>query len=110
MKPSPINNIRRCCVRNWLNLDSFVVLVFNNNNYGTINRHQKREFPGRPIGTRLNNINFAEIAKAMGAEGYTVNSNEEFAVILQSALNAGCPAVIDIKVSVNSPGPWDGIK
>ncbi len=93
-----------------LNLDSFVVLVFNNNNYGTINRHQKREFPGRPIGTRLKNINFAEIAKAMGAEGYTVNSNEEFAVILQSALNAGCPAVIDIKVSVNSPGPWDGIK
>ena len=36
-----------------------VVLVFNNNNFGTIRRHQNREFPGRDVGTRLGKIDFS---------------------------------------------------
>ena len=91
-------------------LERLVVIVFNNNCYGTISRHQKREFPGRNVGTSLGKIKFADIAKATGAKGYVVNSNEEFPVALMSALEAGRPAVIDIPVSNKNPGPWDDIK
>jgi len=91
-------------------LERLVAIVFNNNCFGTISRHQKREFPGRNVGTNLGKINFADVAKAAGASGYTVNSNEEFPVALKSALDAGGPAVIDIAVSDKIPGPWDDMK
>jgi len=91
-------------------LERLVAIVFNNNCFGTIRRHQKREFPGRNVGTNLGKINFADVAKAAGASGYTVNSNEEFPVALKSALDAGGPAVIDIAVSDKIPGPWDDMK
>ena len=90
-----------------MNLDGLVVLVFNNNNYGTIRRHQKREFPGRPVGTDLCEIDFSGIAKAMGASGFKVSRNVEFPKVFNEALNAGCPAVIDITVGGNSFDPWD---
>jgi acetolactate synthase-1/2/3 large subunit len=90
-----------------LKLDGLVVLVFNNNNFGTIRRHQIREFPGRPVGTELCTIDFAAIAKAMGAAGFKVSKNVEFAKVFNEALNAGCPAVIDITVGGNSLDPWD---
>ena len=90
-----------------MNLDGLVVLVFNNNNYGTISRHQNREFPGRPVGTGLGTIDFSAIAKAMGAEGFKVSKNVEFSEAFNAALNVGCPAVIDITVGGNSLDPWD---
>ena len=90
-----------------MNLDSLVVLVFNNNNYGTISRHQNREFPGRPVGTGLGTIEFSAIAKAMGAEGFKVSKNVEFSEAFNAALNVGCPAVIDITVGGSSLDPWD---
>ena len=89
-----------------LKLDGLVVLVFNNNNFGTIRRHQNREFPSRPVVTSLGTIDFAAIAKAMGAEGFKVSRNVEFAKAFKAALNAGCPAVIDISVGGNSLDPW----
>ena len=88
-------------------LEKLVAIVFNNNCYGTINRHQKREFPGRNVGTSLGRINFADIASAVGARGYSITSNEEFPVALKSALDTKCPAVIDIAVSYKQPGPWE---
>ena len=89
-----------------LNLAGLVVLVFNNNNFGTIRRHQNREFPGRVVGTGLGKINFSAIAKAMGAEGFRVSKNGEFAKTLKAALNAGRPAVIDITLGENNLDPW----
>ncbi|SVA02369.1 uncharacterized protein METZ01_LOCUS55223 [marine metagenome] len=46
----------------------------------------------------------------MGAEGYKVKRNDDFAKTMRAVLNAGCPAVIEIAVSDNSPGPWDDNK
>jgi len=90
-----------------MNLDGLVVLVFNNNNYGTIRRHQNREFPGRPVGTDLCAIDFSGIAKAMGASGFKVSKNVEFAKVFNEALTAGCPAVIEITLGRNSLDPWE---
>ena len=89
-----------------LKLTGLVVLVFNNNNFGTIRRHQNREFPGRVVGTGLGKIDFSAIAKAMGAEGFRVSKNGEFAKTLKAALNAGRPAVIDITLGENNLDPW----
>ena len=89
-----------------LKLTGLVVLVFNNNNFGTIRRHQNREFPGRVVGTGLGKINFSAIAKAMGAEGFRVSKNGEFAKTFKAALNAGRPAVIDITLGENNLDPW----
>ena len=89
-----------------LKLAGLVVLVFNNNNFGTIRRHQNREFPGRPVGTSLSAIDFSAVAKAMGAEGFKVSKNAEFAETFKAALNSDRPAVIDIKVGSSSLNPW----
>ena len=89
-----------------LKLAGLVVLVFNNNNFGTIRRHQNREFPGRAVGTGLGKIDFSAIAKAMGAEGFRVSKNGEFAKTFKAALNAGRPAVIDITLGENNRDPW----
>ena len=90
-----------------LNLKNLVVLVFNNNIYGTIRRHQNREFPGRQIGTNLSKIDFSEIAIALGGKGYSVFKNEEFPIAFKRALNSKFPAVIDIKVRSDSINAWE---
>ncbi|MEC9069783.1 MAG: thiamine pyrophosphate-dependent enzyme, partial [SAR324 cluster bacterium] len=89
-----------------LKLAGLVILVFNNNNFGTILRHQNREFPGRDVGTTLGKIDFSAVAKAMGAEGFRVSKNEEFSKTFKAALNAECPAVIEIILSENNLDPW----
>ena len=88
-------------------LEKLVAIVFNNNCYGTISRHQKREFPGRDVGTSLGRISFADFASSVGAKGYSITSNEEFPVALKSALDTKGPAVIDITISDKQSGPWD---
>ena len=89
-----------------LKLAGLVVLVFNNNNFGTIRRHQNREFPGRAVGTGLGKIDFSAIAKAMGAEGFSVSKNGEFAKTFKAALNSDRPAVIDITLGEKNLDPW----
>ena len=42
-----------------------IVVVFNNQMYGTIRMHQEREFPGREHGTALVNPDFAKLAQRM---------------------------------------------
>ena len=88
-------------------LEKLVAIVFNNNCYGTISRHQKREFPGRDVGTSLGRISFADFASSVGAKGYSITSNEEFPVALKSALDTKGPAVIDITISDKQSGPWE---
>jgi acetolactate synthase-1/2/3 large subunit len=73
-----------------------IQLVFNNGSYGTIRMHQERDYPGRTVGTELRNPDFAALARAFGAEGFTVRANGEFAPAFKQALACGKPTVIDI--------------
>jgi acetolactate synthase-1/2/3 large subunit len=55
-----------------------MVVVVNNNKYGTIRAHQDREYPGRVVGTDLENPDFIALARAYGAEARLVDSPEAF--------------------------------
>ncbi len=70
-----------------------VVIVLDNQGYGTIRMHQDRA--GRPrVATDLGPIDFAAVAVACGALGYRVTSDEEFEPALREALAARRTAVI----------------
>jgi acetolactate synthase-1/2/3 large subunit len=91
-----------------LQLAGLVCLVFNNSTYGTIKVHQEREFPGRQVATALGDVDFAGVAEAMGATGWRVDRNDEFAAVLAKALDAPGPAVLDIHVHPDLLDPWAG--
>jgi len=76
-----------------------LILVFNNDMYGTIRMYQENLHPGRIIGTDLANPDFAALARSYGAHGETVATTDEFRPALERALAAGKTAVIELKVS-----------
>ena len=53
-----------------------LIVLFNNNMYGTIRMHQEKYYPGRVIGTGLSNPDFKSVALAYGAHGERVTKNE----------------------------------
>jgi acetolactate synthase-1/2/3 large subunit len=74
-----------------------VILVFNNNMYGTIRMHQEMRYPDRVIGTDLTNPDFAAVAAAYGAHAETVLRTEEFAPAFERAVASGKAAVIELR-------------
>lgn len=62
-----------------------LVLVIDNNGYGTIRMHQERTFPGRVSATGLSNPDFAALARAYGCWAETVERTEDFAPVLHRA-------------------------
>jgi acetolactate synthase-1/2/3 large subunit len=74
-----------------------VIIVFDNRRYGTIAMHQANE--GRSnVATDLGPIDFAAVARAMGAQGGRVSRDVEFEPALRDALGAGKPAVIHLEL------------
>lgn len=88
-----------------------IVLVFDNQRYGTIAMHQARE--GRSTrSSELGAIDFVAVAQGLGAWARRVESDAEVGPALAEALAAGRPAVISLRldpawVSVDQP-PWGG--
>jgi acetolactate synthase-1/2/3 large subunit len=91
---------------------AIVWVVMNNNAYGTIAGLQKAHFdtvygttfPGKP-GESL--PDYAAIARAYGAAGVQVEAANQFLPILQKALEADGPVVIDVPMK-NNPTPTTG--
>ena len=57
---------------------AMIVIVVDNEMYGTILMHQKKRPSGRVFATRLKNPDFAAIARAYGAHGETVKDGKSF--------------------------------
>ncbi len=74
-----------------------ILVILNNNMYGTIRMHQERDFPSRVHGTALTNPDFAALARAYGAHGETVERTADFAPAFQRACDSGKLAVIEVK-------------
>jgi acetolactate synthase-1/2/3 large subunit len=73
-----------------------IILLFNNNMYGTIRMHQEREHPSRVVGTDLVNPDFVAMAEAMGAHAERITRTADFAPALERAITAGRPALIEL--------------
>nr|MBF0685206.1 thiamine pyrophosphate-binding protein [Pseudomonas sp.] len=76
---------------------ALVVIVVNNEMFGTIRMHQEREYPGRVSGTRLSNPDFIAFAKSFGAHAERVEATEDFPAAFDRALNAGRAALIELR-------------
>ena len=85
-----------------------VVVVFDNERYGTIRMWQERRGSGIGVGTELGPVDFAAIARACGARGVRVEKDAEFEPALRAAIAADRATVIQLSldrrwVSVDEP-------
>jgi acetolactate synthase I/II/III large subunit len=76
-----------------------IVLVFNNQMYGTIRMHQERAYPGRVSGTALTNPDFARFIEAFGGHGEVVSDTADFTPAFRRAVASGRPAVIELRMN-----------
>ncbi len=76
-----------------------IVLVFNNQMYGTIRMYQERTYPFHVSGTALTNPDFAKFIESFGGHGEVVSDTAEFAPAFQRAVASGKPAVIELRMN-----------
>ena len=82
-----------------------VVLLVNNGMYATIRMHQERQFPGRVVGTDLENPDFPALARAYGAHGERVERTSDFEAAFERALASGKPSVLELPVDPERISP-----
>jgi len=75
-----------------------VAVVWNNAQWGAEKKNQVDYYGDRFVGSNLENPDFAEVARAMGADGYRVERESELQDAVRAALAAGRPAVINLMV------------
>ncbi len=83
-----------------------VVIVFNDNKFGNVQRQQKEWFGGRIIASDLHNPDFVQLAESFGLAGYRVQTPDELRPVLQSTLADSRPALIEVVVTEDMPSPW----
>lgn len=82
-----------------------IVLVINNNMYGTIRMHQERDYPARISATALTNPDFAALARAYGGYGETVKTTAEFAPAFERASSSGLPSILELQIDPEAITP-----
>ena len=82
-----------------------VVLLVNNGMYATIRMHQERQFPGRVIGTDLENPDFVALAHAYGADSERVERTADFEAAFERALASRKPSVLELPVDPERISP-----
>jgi acetolactate synthase-1/2/3 large subunit len=75
-----------------------IVLVFDNERYGTIRMWQDRRGRGEGIGTDLGPVDFAAVARGLGARGVRVERDAEFEPALRQAIAEERSTVIHLAV------------
>ena len=75
-----------------------IIIIFNNENYGTIRMHQEIDYPNRIIGTDLVNPDFLALASSLGAFSQQVNKNPDFLGAFKKALGHDGVSVIELNV------------
>jgi acetolactate synthase-1/2/3 large subunit len=76
-----------------------IVVVFDNERYGTIRMHQDRRASAtdrEPQGTDLGPIDFAAVARACGAHGARVETDDAFEPALRQALASDRPTLLHL--------------
>ena len=86
-----------------------VAVVVNDSSLSSIKGTQQKFHEGRLIGTDLTNPDFSQFAKAFGAQGIRVKDLSKFATILQDALKADRPTIIEVLMEDRQDELIDGI-
>jgi acetolactate synthase I/II/III large subunit len=63
-----------------------IIVLLNNGMYGTIRMHQEKHYPQHESGSRLNNPDFAALARAYGYSGVRITQTAEFEGELLAAM------------------------
>jgi acetolactate synthase-1/2/3 large subunit len=74
------------------------VIVFDNGMYGTIRMHQEQAHPGRVSATSLGPIDAAAVARASGAQAWTVAADVDVAPAVDAALASAEVSVVHVLV------------
>ncbi len=77
------------------------VVVYNNSSWGLV--HMEMEQIGNPIapGANFRNPDFAALAKACGAQGFTVRRPEDIGATVDAFLAADGPAILDAYIAAD---------
>ena len=81
-------------------------VVFNNGQWGAEKKNQIDYYAARFVGTNLANPSFAEVARAMGANGIRVSSADEIGDALQTATSADVATVLEVVVNQELGEPF----
>jgi pyruvate dehydrogenase (quinone) len=83
------------------------VIIFKNNTLA-MDKFEQEDLGNPDYGIDLQPIDFAKIAEACGAEGYTCKNPSELPSLLRRALSSSRPAVIQVEVDPHvNPAPPD---
>ena len=83
-----------------------VAVVFNNGQWGAEKKNQIDYYGNRFIGSNLKNPSFAGIARAMGAEGVTVDQPGALGDVLRHAVASNRPTVLEVMVNQELGEPF----
>jgi acetolactate synthase-1/2/3 large subunit len=75
---------------------NLVTVVLNNSAFGNVRRDQLERYGGRLLGADLVNPDFVRLAESFGVLGARVHSPEELRPVLQRALTADRPYIIEV--------------
>ncbi len=79
-----------------------IILVINNNMYGTIRMHQQSRHPGRISGTELKNPDFVMYAKSFGAYAEKVVRTDDFSPAFARAQASDNMALLELQIDPES--------
>ncbi|AZU62820.1 sulfoacetaldehyde acetyltransferase [Neobacillus mesonae] len=82
-----------------------VACVFNNHAWCAEKKNQVDFYNNRFVGADIQNPDFAEVARSMGAVGVSVDQPEDLGPAVQKAIESGKPTVIDIHVDGTQLAP-----
>jgi sulfoacetaldehyde acetyltransferase len=83
-----------------------VAVVFNNSQWGAEKRNQIDYYADRFIGSNLSNPSFAAVARAMGADGVTVDHADALGDALRQAVASQRPTVLEVLVTQELGEPF----
>jgi acetolactate synthase-1/2/3 large subunit len=82
-----------------------IFVVMNDQALGMV-KHGQRLGGGEPIGYELPPVDFAGVARAMGAQAHTILEPDDFASLDMAAIcNAGGPTLLDVHIDPEEVPP-----
>ncbi len=89
-----------------------IAVVFNNGQWGAEKKNQIDYYGNRFVGTNLTNPDFAEVAKAMGADGVLVEHVDQIGDALRTAVKSDKCTVINVQLTreLGEPFRRDALK